>query len=579
MRTHRELMEKSNVRNCRNYFWFVIFASSVFWLFFFYFHSSDIIKGMNRFTSSTNEYAYSVVSREPNSLLLKENSIEASTRLSLIDNGVQPVNRLPVTEKEAEPFNETIFAENENELGNSPSVTEKGIESDNEIPIMENREDACSGRYIYVHNIPNQFNYDMLKNCSSLSEWTDMCRFVSNSGLGPPLVNSKRVFSGTGWFRTNQFALEVIFHNRMKQYRCLTNNSSMASAIYVPFYAGLDVGRYLWGFNTSMRDSASLELAKWLGARHEWKVMAGRDHFLVAGRISWDFRRLTDDNSDWGNKFMLSPEAKNMSVLVIESSPWSSNDFAIPYPTYFHPSRDCEVFQWQNRMRRQKRPLLFSFAGAPRPSLNRSIRGQIIDQCQASGRKCKLLKCDTDENKCHNPYSVMKMFQSSVFCLQPPGDSYTRRSAFDSILAGCIPVFFHPGSAYVQYIWHLPQNYTKYSVFVPEEGIRKGKVSIKKLLLRISKEEVKAMREEVISLIPRIIYADPSSRLEILEDAFDLAVQGVIEKVNSVRREIRERGNYSVGYAEENSWKYNLFGTEGEHEWDPFFSVPKDSNS
>jgi hypothetical protein len=47
------------------------------------------------------------------------------------------------------------------------------------------------------------------------------------------------------------------------------------------------------------------------------------------------------------------------------------------------------------------------------------------------------------------------------------------------MLAGSIPVFFHPGSAYVQYIWHLPKNYTRYSVFIPEAkmpALRRGVV-------------------------------------------------------------------------------------------------------
>ncbi|KAF8395130.1 hypothetical protein HHK36_019071 [Tetracentron sinense] len=95
-----------------------------------------------------------------------------------------------------------LSAENGDENGNSQSVTEKGIKPVNEIPIMENREepDSCSDPYIYVHNIPNQFNYDILESCSSPDVWTEMCRLMSNSGLGPPLANSERVFSNTGWF-------------------------------------------------------------------------------------------------------------------------------------------------------------------------------------------------------------------------------------------------------------------------------------------------------------------------------------------------------------------------------------------
>jgi len=185
-----------------------------------------------------------------------------------------------------------------------------------------------------------------------------------------------------------------------------------------------------------------------------------------------------------------------------------------------------------------------------------------------------LLECRDRANKCYQPFHVMKMFQTSVFCLQPPGDSFTRRSAFDSILAGCIPVFFHPGSAYVQYLWHLPKDYTKYSVFIPANDVKSGKVSIQKILLRIPKEKVRAMREEVIRLIPRVVYAHPRSRLETLEDAFDIAVQGVLERVERIRREMREGKNTSYAFPEEFSWKYNLVGTVGEHEWDPLFARP-----
>ncbi|GFZ17649.1 exostosin family protein [Actinidia rufa] len=443
---------------------------------------------------------------------------------------------------------------------------------------LENKNDPCGGRYIYVHDLPPRFNEDMLKECRSLSLWTNMCKFTTNAGLGPPLENVEGVFSNTGWYATNQFAVDVIFNNRMKQYECLTNDSSIAAAIFVPFYAGFDIARYLWGYNISRRDAASLDLVDWLEKRPEWSVMGGKDHFLVAGRITWDFRRLSDENSDWGNKLLFLPSAKNMSMLVVESSPWNANDFGIPYPTYFHPAKDADVFIWQDRMRKLERKWLFSFAGAPRPDNPKSIRGQIIDQCKNS-KVGKLLECDFGESKCHSPSSIMKMFQSSLFCLQPQGDSYTRRSAFDSMLAGCIPVFFHPGSAYTQYTWHLPKNYSKYSVFIPEDDIRKRNVSIEQRLSQISPEEVKIMREEVINLIPRLIYADPRSKLETLKDAFDVAVQAVIDKVTKLRRDIID--GRADNFIEELSWKYALLEEGqfvGPHEWDPFFSKPKNGN-
>ncbi|KAJ3690017.1 hypothetical protein LUZ61_019181 [Rhynchospora tenuis] len=463
----------------------------------------------------------------------------------------------------------------------TPEKAPKNFALEKALRTAENQSDPCGGRYIYVHNLPSRFNDDMLRDCKKLSLWTNMCKFMINDGLGPPLDNSGGVFSDTGWYATNQFAVDVIFNNRMKQYECLTNDSSIAAAIFVPFYAGFDIARYLWGYNISMRDAASLDLVNWLENRPEWKLMGGKDHFLVAGRITWDFRRLTENEMDWGNKLLFLPAARNMSMLVVESSPWNANDFGIPYPTYFHPAMDADVFIWQERMRKLERQWLFSFAGAPRPDNLKSIRGQIIDQCRKSSM-CKLLECDFGESKCHSPSSIMKMFQSSLFCLQPQGDSYTRRSAFDSMLAGCIPVFFHPGSAYVQYTWHLPKNYTRYSVFIPENDVRNGNVNIEERLRQYSPLMVKQMREEVINLIPNLIYADPRSKLETLKDAFDVAVDAIINKVAKIRRDMVE-GREDKDFIEENSWKYALLdegeGTVGPHEWDPFFSKPKDGSS
>jgi hypothetical protein len=39
------------------------------------------------------------------------------------------------------------------------------------------------------------------------------------------------------------------------------------------------------------------------------------------------------------------------------------------------------------------------------------------------------------------------------------------------------------------------------------------------------------MREELVRVVPRLVYADPRYRLETVKDEFDVAVEGVIEKV------------------------------------------------
>ncbi|KAE8722566.1 Xyloglucan galactosyltransferase KATAMARI1-like protein [Hibiscus syriacus] len=402
--------------------------------------------------------------------------------------------------------------------------------------------DSCSGRYIYVHDLPKRFNEEVIKDCQLITRPTDkysMCKSLENFGLGPRIkgLNDSESWKNS-WFSTNQFMLEVIFHNRMKKYGCLTNDSMIASAVFVPYYAGLDLRRYLWGFGVSTRDSSGVDLVDWLARKPEWKRNLGKDHFFISGRIARDFRRRSNRKSDWGSNFRLLPGSENMMMLTIESGS-SKNDVAVPYPSYFHQSNDLQVHQWQEFLRKQNRPYLFSFAGARRSKQKGSIRAEVIKQCQTSKNLCNFLDCGSSPEKCDEPTNLMNLFQTSIFCLQPPGDSLTRRSTFDSILSGCIPVFFHPGSAYTQYIWHLPKDHNKYSVFISAKDLRVGRVRINQTLLQISKNEQMAMREEVIKLIPRIVYGDPRGGLDAIDDAFDLAIKGVLKRTHINKELIR----------------------------------------
>ncbi|VAH16069.1 unnamed protein product [Triticum turgidum subsp. durum] len=334
------------------------------------------------------------------------------------------------------------------------------------------RRELCSGQYIYVQELPSRFNTDMVWDCEDISPSKDKCKYTANGGFGPRLQES-------GWYDSDELALDVIFHDRIKRYECLTNDSSLASAVFVPFYAGLDVARHLWGYNVSTRDAMALEMVDLVTARPEWRAMGGRDHFFVAGRTTWDFRRQGDVDAEWGNKLFRLPAVRNMTAIVVEASPWDRNDAAIPYPTAFHPATDEAIF------------------------------------------------------------------------------------------------FFHPGTAYVQYTWHLPKNHTDYSVYISEEDVR-GNVSVEERLRRIPTDAVERMRGAVVGLIPAVTYSDTSTKLEsTVNDAFDMAVWGVIRKVAKTRKRILE-GRAEDEKPEMYSWKYPLLGegqkAEDPHEWDPLFA-------
>lgn len=398
----------------------------------------------------------------------------------------------------------------------------------------------CPSGHIYVYELPPQFNADLLLACSSLVPWVDLCPALDNNGIGVALDLPS--WLGTGfWYMTSQFGGEVIYHARMLGHSCRTLDPEKATAFFVPFYAGLDVARYLFvPSKPSVRDELSHKLLEWLNAQKPWKRRGGRDHFLMVGRITWDFRREESSlwdrvwgRSGWGSDLFLKPEMRNPLRLIIEKSLFDGQEIAVPYPTSFHPRSDSDLAKWQAIASSVKRSLLFSYAGGPRPQFPNDFRGLLLDQCRQSPQHCRSFDCS--EQRCEHPLPVMELFLDSVFCLQPRGDSFTRRSIFDSLIAGCIPVFFWHRTAYLQYSWHLPANSDSYSVFIHRREVRSGK-RIQEILGGFSERRIQKMRETLIAAIPRFIYTVPGNSSANFRDAFDIAIDGVL---NLTRERLR----------------------------------------
>ncbi|KAF7111948.1 hypothetical protein CFC21_111901 [Triticum aestivum] len=409
--------------------------------------------------------------------------------------------------------------------------------------VVEHR--SCNERRVFMLHLPSRFN--LLRGCLEGSpEFEDACIVMSNAGLGPELVplssnHTNGVIPNGGWFNTNHHALEVMFHTRMWRYECLTDNPAAATAVYVPYYPGLELNHYTCDTSAMVRDGPSGEFLRWLSSQPRWATLGGRDHFMVASKTTWMFRRSGgDDSQGCGNGFLNRPECLNMTVLTIESNIWERRDMAVPYPTYFHPSSSSEVAAWQARARGAHRPWLFAFAGGRRPNGTLVLRDRVIDQCESSSR-CGMLDCShglEGSITCQSPEKLMYLFVSSQFCLQPYGDSFMRRSSIDAVVAGCIPVFFHEASTFEkQYRWHEPDRgrdgvHRSYSVFIDNDHVLEGKVDIEEVLSRFTDEEVAAMREEVIKMIPRFVYTDPRVRFEgDMRDGFDIAIDEVMARM------------------------------------------------
>ncbi|CAN6357956.1 unnamed protein product [Urochloa humidicola] len=427
---------------------------------------------------------------------------------------------------------------------------------------------SCEGRYVYMLEIPSRF--DMLRDCVPGSPLFDdiwsWCAITVNAGLGPKIISPAAAGNGTdiiipstGWYSTDQYALEVIFHNWMRhRYECLTSDPSAATAVYVPYYPALELHQHLCGYNASARDGPSQSFLRWLSSQPTWAALGGRDHFMVAAKTTWMFRHDPaggSDNGGCGNNFLGQPETRNMTVLTYESNIWAPLDIAVPYPSYFHPSSASEVSAWQAAVRAAPRPFLFAFAGARRAKGQLAIRDRVFDVCEAAAARgtCGLVDCShglEGSITCRTAAKLVALFTSARFCLQPRGDSFMRRSSIDSVMAGCVPVFFHRASTLeAQYRWHEPaeekvgggdgggRRRRRYYVLLDADDVLEGRVDIEEELSRYSDEEVAEMREEVIRMIPRFLYRDPRVRFEgeRMRDAFDITMDGVMDRMRRIK--------------------------------------------
>ncbi|XP_006344022.1 xyloglucan-specific galacturonosyltransferase [Solanum tuberosum] len=490
-------------------------------------HLDTAISSLNGTSPSVFVDQKDIASREytlqdTGTAIVDESFTSNDTMSNVVDVSVQKSRNKSVS------FRNNMVKSGDEELVIAYNDVEDQLQVHRSWAATSNTNATCDGRGIYVYDLPTKFNKDLVAQCADINPWVNLCKYFSNDAMGEPIQNL-----GTGWYQTHQYSLELIFHSRVLNHPCRVHNADEAKLFYVPFYGGLDVLR--WHFknvSNDVKDSLGVELVRWLESQKHWFQKSGNDHVFVLGKISWDFRRYSD--TIWGSRFLELDEMQNPVKLLIERQPWQVNDIGIPHPTYFHPQSDNDIIAWQDRIIRSNRKSLVSFAGAARPDAPENIRSILISQCTSTkDQECRFLNCNS--SSCNQPESIIELFMESEFCLQPPGDSPTRKSVFDSLISGCIPVIFDPFTAYYQYSWHLPQDHKKYSVFIDQEDVRKMKVNVVERLMQIPTKERENMRSYIVyELLPGLVYGDPKSKLEKFQDAFSITINNLFQRLNKL---------------------------------------------
>jgi hypothetical protein len=136
----------------------------------------------------------------------------------------------------------------------------------------------------------------------------------------------------------------------------------------------------------------------------------------------------------------------------------------------------------------------------------------------------EVMNCDdnTDNN-------LVPWMQHSIFCLQPPGDSPTRKSFYDSLTCGCIPVIF--GNHSLQYAFSSYFDFSKFTVSIPTDVVYEGNRSILKFLQTIDKPTIQKLHINLLGIIKYMQYSITEQDVEESNDAFKLIFAELIDKL------------------------------------------------
>nr|GMD51378.1 xyloglucan galactosyltransferase XLT2-like [Ipomoea batatas] len=109
------------------------------------------------------------------------------------------------------------------------------------------------------------FNYELVENCNELDPWKATgCKVVANGGFGLPAKGLESVVPENllpTWYWTDMYSLELIYRERMLNHQCRTMDPEEATGFFIPFYAGIAVGKFLFRvLGSTMRTSLPIGL-------------------------------------------------------------------------------------------------------------------------------------------------------------------------------------------------------------------------------------------------------------------------------------------------------------------------------
>eukprot|EP01135_Chromosphaera_perkinsii_P006863 Nk52_evm18s621 gene=Nk52_evmTU18s621 len=365
---------------------------------------------------------------------------------------------------------------------------------------------------VYVYTIPEKFNWGLKFNGTEPTKswcWKD--------GYGTSEFRGE-----TEAIRNNgQFNNEFIIYHRFLNYEGRVYDPMEADLLYVPYFPGM-----ARDFGGKPEDLKVLNQAFWkylVDEQPYYKRLNGARHFMTMGRVELDFY-------SWRNKMLMNfrkvsdnvlflgiDRLQNVKLPELKGIPYAHNVRTIPYPSMIHYVKgDYHPWLIDNDFRKNKDG---SWKRLVACLLNPRFeyRKKLVNKCNEYPKAV----CEHQMPTSIHPKNDFLMMKESVFCLNPAGDTWTRKGFYDNILSGCIPVLFEENIDYAFSDYYTKQRLKKTKLV---SGVNDFHVPSSEEIAIILKKEHTDDPVKFLKTISEDIIAKKQKRMEEIAQYFQYSL-------------------------------------------------------
>jgi len=287
---------------------------------------------------------------------------------------------------------------------------------------------------------------------------------------------------GNELYFTKQFSLAAVIYEKLSNSPCATDEIQEANIVFMPMFPWSQ-----WWIKSPKRSTIK-RVIEFLDQTIPASII-NRSHGRSAPMLVtvWPFSlydpKKKIDQEAVGTGIILKSSLSYLQesnvlartrILMIETSAWEGSQhdiretchhfsYAVPYPSHSHPSRPSLSLH-----RRISHNISCIFTtdvrndSLPRNEIAIKLRSSLLDQCN------RLDGCVTASSMSKDPVGrfnlmlkqglakkYMEIYLQSKYCIQPPGDTSSRKGIFDSLTMGCVPVLLFKWQA-TQYLYLYP---------------------------------------------------------------------------------------------------------------------------